>query len=241
MGLTSPSISKGHHEQNHDRKFLQVSALGESLDDLIKGPVDSLIGVTTNAKAALENIGIKSIFDLAFSEIFKYAELINSSSVSVFQKANQFPSNLFDDDAVDNIAFTLGSLIKCIPLGPGEITKIAVIDWQRTTSGSTTENITQTEGLSNEMQQKRAINEVAEATAKESQDGFSGTGAVSTTSNVKADEFHFLIHRNARVVRPHPVEHDSHFSGVQRPETLLCKCLRSIDGFAHHIIINVRS
>jgi hypothetical protein len=298
--------------------FFKSSALTESLDDLIKGPIDSLIGVTTNAKAALESIGIKSIFDLAFSEIFEYAELINSVSESVFQKANQFPSNLFDDGVVNNIPFdeikdldiktlravtnakataiqdalsiskirelalwppylaakeivnsrygiglsstsdpdspqdliprtgeypveviyyntfvladapkpsevikledigaveinlshkeshfvkpgwgailnfsqkwfaegiTLGSLIKCIPLGPGETTKIAVIDWQRTTSGSTTENITQSERLTNEMQQKRAINEIAEATANESQNGFSAMGAVSTTSN----------------------------------------------------------
>lgn len=78
---------------------------------------------------------------------------------------------------------TLGSLIKSIALAPGESTKIAVIDWQRTTTGSTSEDISQKENLSNTQSQSRAISEIAGATASELQSGSSLTGSVSTSAN----------------------------------------------------------
>lgn len=79
---------------------------------------------------------------------------------------------------------TLGSLIKSIALAPGESTKIAVIDWQRKTTGTTAEIVTQKEELENSQTQKRAIAEVAGATASEIQAGTSMTGSISTSSNI---------------------------------------------------------
>lgn len=79
---------------------------------------------------------------------------------------------------------TLGSLIKSIALAPGESTKIAVIDWQRKTTGTTTEATSQMEQLANSETQNRAISEVANATATEIQGGSSMTGSISTSSNV---------------------------------------------------------
>lgn len=78
---------------------------------------------------------------------------------------------------------TLGSLIKSIALAPGESTKIAVIDWQRSTTGTTSEDISQKENLSNTQSQSRAISEIAGATANELQSGSSLTGSVSTSAN----------------------------------------------------------
>ncbi len=79
---------------------------------------------------------------------------------------------------------TLGSLIKSIALAPGESTKIAIIDWQRTTAGTTSEDVAQSEKLSNAETQNRAISEIANATAAEMQSGSSQTGSVSSSTNV---------------------------------------------------------
>ncbi|MEO8961147.1 MAG: hypothetical protein ABI325_04645 [Ginsengibacter sp.] len=78
---------------------------------------------------------------------------------------------------------TLGNLIKGVTLAPGQSTKIAVIDWQRTTTGNSAEDIAQSEALTNNMQEKRAVNEIADATAHELQTGSSNTGSVSTSFN----------------------------------------------------------
>lgn len=81
------------------------------------------------------------------------------------------------------LGITLGSLIKSIALAPGENTKVAVIDWQRTTSGTTSEDIAQDENLSNSQTQTRAISEIARATASELQSGSSLTGSTSASVN----------------------------------------------------------
>jgi len=68
-------------------------------------------------------------------------------------------------------AVTLGQLLYSLPLAPGESTKIAVIDFTRRSAGSTQEDISQTERLSNTMVQSRAISEIASAVASETQEG----------------------------------------------------------------------
>lgn len=66
---------------------------------------------------------------------------------------------------------SLGQLLHSLALAPAESTKIAVVDWSRKTSSSTTENISQSETLDNELIQNRALGETVEATAREIQSG----------------------------------------------------------------------
>ena len=88
---------------------------------------------------------------------------------------------------------TNGSLLKCLPLAPGESTKIAVIDWQRSTSSSTGEEISQTESLSNTLSQKRAMEEIASATAKEMQSGSSDMDSHSDTDTESMGRWDFEL------------------------------------------------
>lgn len=68
-------------------------------------------------------------------------------------------------------AVTLGQLLYSLPLAPGESTKIAIIDFTRHSTSRAEEDISQTERLSHTMVQSRAISEIANATADETQTG----------------------------------------------------------------------
>lgn len=77
---------------------------------------------------------------------------------------------------------SLGNLIHSVALGPGESTKIAMIDWSRKTRTSATEDVTETELLTSEVTRTRSINEITEAVARETQRGESGAkGHASAT------------------------------------------------------------
>lgn len=76
-------------------------------------------------------------------------------------------------------AVALGQLLYSLPLAPGESTKIAVIDFTRRNTGSAMEDISQTERLSNSMVQSRAISEIANSVARETQRGRSKVSAES--------------------------------------------------------------
>jgi hypothetical protein len=76
----------------------------------------------------------------------------------------------------------LGQLLHSVALAPGESTRLAVIDYERRTSGSVTEEVDQTERLSNSILQSRAISEITDAVATESQEGFSRTEAKSRSN-----------------------------------------------------------
>jgi hypothetical protein len=69
-----------------------------------------------------------------------------------------------------------------VALAPGESTRLAVIDYERRTSGSLTEAVDQSERLSNTVLQSRAISEITDAVAVESQEGFSKTKSRSSAS-----------------------------------------------------------
>ena len=73
----------------------------------------------------------------------------------------------------------LGQLLHSVALAPGESTRLAVIDYERRTSGSVTEAVDQTERLSNSILQSRAISEITDAVATESLEGFSLTKSES--------------------------------------------------------------
>jgi hypothetical protein len=80
----------------------------------------------------------------------------------------------------------LGQLLHSVALAPGESTRVAMIDWSRRTGARSSEAITETEALSAEMTRARALNEVVNAVATESQTGFSqafGTGVGTETGS----------------------------------------------------------
>ncbi len=76
---------------------------------------------------------------------------------------------------------TLGQLLHSTSLAPGESTRIAVVDWSRRSRAAATEDISESELLSNTMTHARAVSEVTTATASEFQRGRSSTSATSTT------------------------------------------------------------
>ena len=76
---------------------------------------------------------------------------------------------------------TLGHLLHSMALAPGESTRIAVVDWSRKSSAGQTEQVSETEALSQDTSRNRSISEVTEAVAQETQEGFSKTKSQSTT------------------------------------------------------------
>lgn len=81
---------------------------------------------------------------------------------------------------------TLGHLLHSMALAPGESTRIAVVDWSRKVSAGQTEQIGETEDLSQDTSRNRSISEVTEAVAREAQTGFSETQSESTTKQAGA-------------------------------------------------------
>ncbi|MFN0133714.1 MAG: hypothetical protein ACKVW3_14445 [Phycisphaerales bacterium] len=81
---------------------------------------------------------------------------------------------------------TLGHLLHSMALAAGESTRIAVVDWSRKVNAGQTEQLGETEDLSNDLTRNRSISEVTEAVARESQSGFSHTESSSTTKQAGA-------------------------------------------------------
>jgi hypothetical protein len=75
----------------------------------------------------------------------------------------------------------LGNLTQSICLAPGEVTQVAVIDWRRTTTGTSQETSEQAEAVTSDIAQQRAVNEVQRAVAEEAQAGGSSISATSAT------------------------------------------------------------
>ncbi|MER7766819.1 hypothetical protein [Kitasatospora sp. NPDC096140] len=78
---------------------------------------------------------------------------------------------------------TLGRLLHSLALAPGESTKVAVVDWQRTTKATGTEKTAEADTLSSTSDQNRSINEVANAIAREEQHGNSQALQFSKSSS----------------------------------------------------------
>lgn len=83
----------------------------------------------------------------------------------------------------------LGTLLHSLPLGPGESTKMAVVDWSRRMKASSQEDIQQSENLSHSMAQSTAISEITNAVAQQTQEGGSATGAASSSQSSGAAGF----------------------------------------------------
>lgn len=81
---------------------------------------------------------------------------------------------------------TLGHLLHSMALAAGESTRIAVIDWSRKTNAGQTEDLGETQDLSQDTTRNRSISEVTEAVAREAQSGFSHTESQATTKQAGA-------------------------------------------------------
>lgn len=76
----------------------------------------------------------------------------------------------------------LGNLLHSVCLAPGEVTQVAIIDWERTESGSQQESIDAFDTKSSSSNQSRSIQEVTNAVMRETQEGDSSTDTTSDSS-----------------------------------------------------------
>ncbi len=75
---------------------------------------------------------------------------------------------------------TLGELRHSLCLAPGEVTRLAVLDWRRTTKDSSSESTSQSDALVARSDDAQATQSVQQAVAKECQSGSSTTMATGT-------------------------------------------------------------
>lgn len=81
---------------------------------------------------------------------------------------------------------TLGHMVHSLALAPGEATRLAVIDWTRKTTTTSSESVDEGERLSNSTNHVRSISEVQNAVAEEMQEGGSiATGWSKSSSTSK--------------------------------------------------------
>ena len=76
----------------------------------------------------------------------------------------------------------LGNLLNSVCLAPGEVTRIAVTDWRRTSRGSKQAITEQGETVTSQIEQSRAVNEVQAAVARDAQYGGSSMFAASASA-----------------------------------------------------------
>jgi hypothetical protein len=72
-----------------------------------------------------------------------------------------------------SVGHSLGQLIYSLPLAPGEVVKLAFIDWSRSDSASRTEDTGFSESLKHDQVRDRSLNETVEAALTEMQHGHS--------------------------------------------------------------------
>jgi hypothetical protein len=79
---------------------------------------------------------------------------------------------------------TLGQLLHSVALAPGESTRIAMIDWSRQTTGQQVSTDEQSEELTHTLGRNRAISEVVNSVATETQAGSSETNVRSSSETL---------------------------------------------------------
>lgn len=75
----------------------------------------------------------------------------------------------------------LGNLLQSICLAPGEVTRVAVVDWRRRETGKSEESAQQLDAVTNEQDQQRAVNAVQKSVLDETQSGRSQSAATSAS------------------------------------------------------------
>lgn len=78
------------------------------------------------------------------------------------------------------IGHSLGEIKYSLPLGPGESTQLAVIEWSREDTASRYDDVRGTEFLQHELRRDRSIDESVNAGLSESQGGWSWQGGLSS-------------------------------------------------------------
>lgn len=79
------------------------------------------------------------------------------------------------------IGHGLGEVVYSLPLAPAEMVRVAIIDWARTSTDAKTQQTTSEDVLNHDQARDRSIDEVVEASVKETQGGFSAMfGLVDT-------------------------------------------------------------
>nr|MDJ0891819.1 hypothetical protein [Gammaproteobacteria bacterium] len=78
----------------------------------------------------------------------------------------------------------LGNLLKSICLAPGEVTRVAIVDWKRRTAGTMAEDTTTGEEVTSDIDISRAVNEVQKSVAAEAQQGAGTDIGMSTSTQV---------------------------------------------------------
>ena len=86
----------------------------------------------------------------------------------------------------------LGNLLHSVALAPGEVTQIAVTNWNHTTSSSSTDLVSQQDSTAEADQQNRTVTEVQDSALQEHNSGqssadSSSTSSASATSSIKAE------------------------------------------------------
>jgi hypothetical protein len=79
---------------------------------------------------------------------------------------------------------TLGRLLHSVSLAPGEVTQVAVSGWERRTRGQSDEEVAEQERATQEAGRQRAVHDVTNGVASESQFGLSVTTATAAQSDV---------------------------------------------------------
>jgi hypothetical protein len=83
---------------------------------------------------------------------------------------------------------TLGHMLHSLSLAPGEVTRVAVIDWSRRTRAFASEAIGETEQLDSASTHARALSEVQTATANDFQAGGSSASSSATSTSHSESE-----------------------------------------------------
>ncbi|WP_157370741.1 serine hydrolase [Vulgatibacter incomptus] len=81
---------------------------------------------------------------------------------------------------------TFGHLLHSLALAPGEATRIAIVDWARRTSATSSETISETEELASAALHTRALSEVQDAVASEMQEGGSTSSSHADSTSYSA-------------------------------------------------------
>ncbi len=82
---------------------------------------------------------------------------------------------------------TLGKLLYSLCLAPGEVTQVAVTEWQRSTSGTSSQQLEAQESSSQSADRSRAVTEVTQMVANETQSGGSSTSSLAEQTSGGVD------------------------------------------------------
>jgi len=81
-----------------------------------------------------------------------------------------------------SIGHSLGQLIYSLPLAPGEVVKLAIVDWARSDSAARTEDTGFSESLTHDQVRDRSLTEAVEAALTELQQGHSFMAGVALSA-----------------------------------------------------------